>query len=299
MRFRCIKGITQFRIIIINMRWPNYHNIFFDCDSTLSTIEGIDVLAETAGKKWRVEILTNAAMNGDLDLSEVYEKRLKAVRPTREQVYQIKNSYKKNIVEDAKQVIEALQHLGRRVYIISGGLLEPVREFGISLGVNPDYIRAVDVQYDALSGEWWRQSDGFQVRYKTFEEGALTVTDGKADIVDELLSQHGLPNGRSLLIGDGSSDLLAGRRVDLFVGFGGVITRQKVLEKAPAFIHSASLAPLLALVAGKAGLDRLAESDFAPLATKAASLVDKESISFTDIGLSKRFHSAFSIATGH
>ncbi|MCC6606951.1 MAG: phosphoserine phosphatase, partial [Anaerolineae bacterium] len=33
------------------MRWPPYKHVFFDCDSTLTTVEGIDVLAETAGKK--------------------------------------------------------------------------------------------------------------------------------------------------------------------------------------------------------------------------------------------------------
>ena len=72
------------------MRWPPYKHVFFDCDSTLSTVEGIDVLAETAGKKWRVEVLTNAAMDGKLDLEDVYAKRLQAVRPTHEQIQQIR-----------------------------------------------------------------------------------------------------------------------------------------------------------------------------------------------------------------
>ena len=31
------------------MRWPTYQHIFFDCDSTLTTVEGIDALADTAG----------------------------------------------------------------------------------------------------------------------------------------------------------------------------------------------------------------------------------------------------------
>ena len=81
------------------MRWPPYKHVFFDCDSTLSTVEGIDVLAETTGKKWRVEVLTNAAMDGKLDLEDVYAKRLQAVRPTHEQIQKIRSVYKRNIVQ--------------------------------------------------------------------------------------------------------------------------------------------------------------------------------------------------------
>ena len=89
------------------MRWPHYEHVFFDCDSTLTAVEGIDVLAESVGKGRRVEILTQAAMDGQLDLSEVYDKRLRAVRPTQQQVFDIRRSYKRHIVEDAARVITA------------------------------------------------------------------------------------------------------------------------------------------------------------------------------------------------
>ncbi len=39
------------------MRWPPYEHVFFDCDSTLTTVEGIDILAASSGKQWRVEVL--------------------------------------------------------------------------------------------------------------------------------------------------------------------------------------------------------------------------------------------------
>jgi phosphoserine phosphatase len=138
------------------MRWPPYKHVFFDCDSTLTTVEGIDVLAETAGKKWRVEVLTNAAMDGKLDLEDVYAKRLQAVRPTHEQIQQIRAVYKRNIVADAQAVIAALHFLGHHVYIISGGLAEPVQQFGLFLGVPKQNIRAVNVAYDRLAGQWWQ-----------------------------------------------------------------------------------------------------------------------------------------------
>ena len=44
------------------MRWPPFQHVIFDCDSTLTTVEGIDALAKSAGKGWRVSVLTEAAM---------------------------------------------------------------------------------------------------------------------------------------------------------------------------------------------------------------------------------------------
>jgi phosphoserine phosphatase len=268
------------------MRWPPYEHIFFDCDSTLTAVEGIDILAETAAKKWRVETLTNAAMNGELDLGEVYGKRLQAIKPTRKQVQAIKQIYKRNLVEDAAEVIAILHDLGHKVYIISGGLAEPVAEFGVWLGVPRERIRAVGLSYNALSGHWWQPETTWEEQYLNFEQGSLTISDGKAEIVRELLGEQ---DGRSLLIGDGSSDLLAGTAVDLFIGYGGVVVREQVLAEAAAYIHSRSLAPLLALAAGPAALKRLKNQD---LAQKAIQIIQNGGITFQNEQLNQKFRKA-------
>ncbi len=274
------------------MRWPPYKHIFFDCDSTLSTVEGIDILAETAGKKWRVEVLTNAAMDGKLDLEDVYAKRLQAVNPTREQIREIRRVYKRNVVEDAQEVIATLHDLGHHVYIISGGLAEPVEEFGLFLGVPKERIRAVNIGYNYLSGRWWEENlnGGGEERYLDYEEGALTVSDGKAHIVKELLGQQ---NGRSLLIGDGSSDLLAGTAVDLFVGYGGVVARQHVVDNAPVFIHTPSIAPILPLAAGPAAIRQTRNTTDEHLFRKAIELIKTGAINFNDERIKSKFTSAF------
>ena len=277
------------------MRWPYYEHVFFDCDSTLTTVEGIDILAESVGKKWRVEVLTRAAMDGNLDLEDVYAKRLRAIRPTRAQIQDVRNVYKRNIVADAAGVIAALQALGHKVYIISGGLAEPVEEFGVFLGVPRPRIRAVVVDYDRLSGQWWQRtgehaSSNREERYLAFDEGALTVSDGKAQIVRDLLGDQ---PGRSLLVGDGISDLHAGRAVSLFAGFGGVVRRERVLAGAPVFVHSASLAPLLALAAGPAAYWQLQGTPHAALAGKALDLIATGAVTFQDERLKNKFSGAF------
>lgn len=274
------------------MRWPHYEHIFLDCDSTLTAVEGIDVLADSLGKRQRVEVLTNAAMNGEIELEDVYAKRLRTLRPTHQQVLDIRRSYKRHVVEDAARVVTALQGLGHKVYIISGGLADPVTEFGIYLGIPRERIRAVDITYNQLSGHWWEASATGENRYLTHTEGALTVSDGKAQIVRELIGEQ---PGRSILIGDGNSDLLAGRAVDLFVGYGGVVARPIVQQNAPVFINSRSLAPLLALAGGPAAL-RILQSwpmHYQSLSTKTRYLIHKGVVTFNNEHLKAKFWGAF------
>jgi phosphoserine phosphatase len=226
-----------------------------------------------------------------VELEDVYEKRLRAVRPTRRQVLDIRRSYKRHIVEDAARVVAALQGLGHKVYIISGGLAEPVEEFGIYLGIPRERIRAVGLSYNQLSGRWWEEPDDDR-RYLTHDAGALTVSDGKAQIVRKLLAGQ---RGRSLLVGDGYSDLLAGEAVDLFVGYGGVVARPRVREAAPAYINCHSLAPLLPLAGGPAALRilRAWHAHFQTLSTKALYLIHTGVVTFNDEHLESRFRAAF------
>lgn len=233
--------------------WPSYDLIFFDCDSTLSSIEGIDELARLKGKAGRVGLLTSKAMDGELDLAEVYGKRLKAVRPTRAQLKAIEERYWETMVEDAAALVTALQFLGKQVFIISGGLIDAVRGFGRRLGVHPAQVRAVELEYNELSGEWWRYHEPRAQQSKTYldySQGPLTISSGKSKIISELAGDS---PGRRMMIGDGTSDLATKGIVDLFVGYGGVASRAKVKAEADVFIETASLAAILPLAGGRQG----------------------------------------------
>ncbi len=229
--------------------WPGFDFIFFDCDSTLSAIEGIDELARQKGKFNEVKKLTDAAMDGEVHLQSVYDYRLQLLNPTRSEIKELVQSYREAVVPDAEGVISALQFLGKEVFIISGGLLAAVRPFGVGLGIPAQNIRAVDVHYNNLSGQWWDYQQDLwgqrpDVNYMNPEITPLIETQGKTQVIRELLGDH--PR-RAMLIGDGVSDLVARSVVDLLVGFGGVISRQRVAHEADVFIKVNSLAPVLPL----------------------------------------------------
>ena len=272
---------TMLRIEMPETAWQSYDLIFFDCDSTLSSIEGIDELARFKGKEGRVGLLTNKAMDGDLDLSEVYGKRLRAIRPTRAQLKAIEERYWETMVEDAAEVIAALHFLGKQVFIISGGLIDAVKGFGRRLGVDASRIRAVELEFNELSGQWWRyhepQAQHAQT-YLDFDEGPLTVSKGKSQIIQELAGD--LP-GRRIMIGDGTSDLATKARVDLFIGYGGVLTRDKVKTESEIFVSANSLAAILPIAGGRAGWQTVAGSVYEALYLKGIDLVrDPMAVSF-------------------
>lgn len=273
-------------------RWTSFDLIFFDCDSTLSTIEGIDELAKLKGKEWRVGLLTQKAMDGELDLEEVYGKRLRAIQPTRGQLKAIEERYWETLVEDAQAVLNTLKFLNKHVFIISGGLAEAVRGFGMRLGVRPQNIRAVELEYNQLSGEWWRYHDPqtqHRQTYLDYDEGPLTITSGKPDIINELA---GNKHGRRLMVGDGSSDLATRGVVDLFVGFGGVVAREKVINESEVFIHSASIAPILPLAAGPSGYNRVQGTEYQAVFERGIELALAQ-MTIQNKNLSRSFERAF------
>lgn len=229
--------------------WLGFDFIFFDCDSTLSSIEGIDELARQKGKFEEIKRLTDAAMEGEVHLESVYDRRLQLLDPTRAEICALEHAYRRTLVPDTEAVMAALREAGKEIFIVSGGLLGAVQPFGEGLGVPPDHIRAVDVRYNSLSGQWWdylqdQWGPRPDVKYLDPEATPLIESQGKAEVTRQLLGER---VGRSLLVGDGMSDIAARPVVDLVVGFGGVVTRERVRDEADIFITANSLAPLVPL----------------------------------------------------
>ena len=100
-----------------------YRLVFFDVDSTLVTIEGIDILG---GGDPKIVELTEAAMNGAIPLEEVYARRLELIRPTRTAVEALAARYGQSLVEGAAQTIDALQRAGAIVHVVTAGVEQAI-----------------------------------------------------------------------------------------------------------------------------------------------------------------------------
>ncbi len=197
--------------------------ICFDCDSTLSSIEGIDELGRARGAAVfaEVEAMTNDAMNGKLPVEAVFGRRLEIIRPTRADVEAVGRRYIETIEPTARATIAELKSRGWTVIIVSGGFRPAIQPLAALLGIAR--IEAVDLHFHP-DGSY----AGYDAGYPTTRSG------GKPEVMARLRRE--LAPARMVMVGDGVSDLETAPEVDLFVGYGGYVARDKVRAMAAHFV---------------------------------------------------------------
>lgn len=210
--------------------------VIFDCDSTLSALEGIDRLAALVGVKEQVSKLTDQAMNGELPLEAVYHKRLELIRPTQKDIARIAEQYLENIVPGAVETIAELHQRNIRVAVISGGLYPAILPLATKLNIAEKDVFAVQVLFTP---------DG---NYHSTVNTPLTTANGKAQVAGAWKAANHL--NRVIMIGDGMSDVAALGGADAVIGYGGVIAREAVRRQATIFSEATDLRTLLPLILG-------------------------------------------------
>lgn len=212
------------------MKRGPFDTVVLDCDSTLSTIEGIDELARRAGVYDICCELTNASMEGRVPLEDVYGKRLEQIRPQRSDLDWLGQHYVENITRGAAELVHRLREQGKRVCIISGGLRPAVLSLARVLNIPDENVFAVDISFN---------DDG---TFRDFDRNSpLTRAGGKADVVRQLRAD----GQRLVCIGDGITDLDMQMEEVLFIGYGGVKCRDRVKAGAEVFVDDPSLLHVL------------------------------------------------------
>lgn len=212
----------------ITHQQQNFDIVCFDCDSTLSKIEGIDELARRVGLGEKLAKLTDAAMNGEVALEDIYGKRLELIKPNRAAIEWLAEFYISEFVDGVQTVFSQLQKRNIEIHIISGGLLPAILPLAKLLNVPDKNVHAVDV-YFAENGDY--------VNYEL--DSPLAKNGGKAQVVKSL-------NAKNLvMIGDGKTDLEVQQAGAKVIGFGGVVSRKLVRENADFFVADQNLTAIL------------------------------------------------------
>ena len=201
------------------MTTAKYRLVLFDVDSTLVTIEGIDVLA---GGNPEIARLTEAAMNGEVPVDAVYAKRLEIIRPTRAAIDALGKRYVGSIVAGVEAAFESLRNAGVDIHLVTAGIAQAIHPLASHLGVPDRAVHAVSMRFD---------DEG---QYVDFDrQSPLTRSGGKEIAVRDIRARA---KGKAAFIGDGVTDLETRPVVDLFIGFGGVHVRPRVKENAAVFV---------------------------------------------------------------
>jgi phosphoserine phosphatase len=207
--------------------------IIFDCDGTLSKIEGIDELAKANNVTHIVQKLTEKAMGKSGMTIELYNERLALVQPTYQQIVQLGNDYITHRVQDIDKVIQILKHLNKTIYIVSAGLHPSVNIFGNFFNIPSENIYAVDIHFDSLG------------KYVDFDRSSpLVHRNGKQIIVEQIKQKH----TNTVYVGDGLNDLEVRDVVTRFIGYGGVFYRENIKSACEFYVDDSSMGAILPLI---------------------------------------------------
>jgi phosphoserine phosphatase len=206
--------------------------VVFDCDGTLSELEGINELAQKNAVLDEVANLTDVAMSETGITNDIYQQRISLTKPTKQQVLQLGQDYFFKRSLDLMAVLEVYQKLNKALFIVSAGVNPAVKIFAELIEIPVENVYAVDLFFDK------------QGNFKDYDrQSPLTDKHGKAKILAEIKKRF----QRVAHIGDGMNDFEAGESSTRFIGYGGVYYREKLARQCDYYIQSASLLPMLPL----------------------------------------------------
>ncbi len=197
--------------------------ICFDVDSTVITEEGIDVLATSLGVGDAVSKLTASAMGGTTLFQNALKARLDLIKPSIENLENIQKEHPLQFTPRLEALIEILHKKGKNIYLVSGGFRQMINPIALQLGISISNIYANNLFFTE-DGEY----NGFDTNEPTSKDG------GKAKVVQELIDKYDYKC--VIMIRDGATDMQARPPAKAFIGYGGIIEREKVKNGADWFI---------------------------------------------------------------
>jgi phosphoserine phosphatase len=201
----------------------NADAVCFDVDSTVIAEEGIDVLADFLGKGQQVAELTRKAMEGSTKFQDALKMRLDLLKPSKQSIQDCLEATPLQLTPGVESFIETLVMANIDVYLVSGGFRIMIEPIARQVCVAKTNIYANTILFD---------NDG---NYSGFDETEPTSADmGKPKALERIKKKG---NYRTMvMIGDGATDAQAKPPADAFIGFGGVVERQAVKDKACWFV---------------------------------------------------------------
>lgn len=202
--------------------------VVFDFDGTLVEQETIDLLADRAGARDKVEALTREAMAGTLDFARALQMRLRClsglpVEALREVGAELR------LRPGVRDFAAWARGAGVHLYCVSGGFSEVVGPIVRDLGFASFWAHDLEVANGRLTGRWL---------------GNIVDGEAKGRVVDDLCKHGPLRRENILGIGDGANDRAFLGRVGLGIGLRPKPALHDVLGGA---LFAGDLNPLTAL----------------------------------------------------
>ena len=203
--------------------------LVMDMDSTAIQIECIDEIAKLAGTGELVSAITESAMRGELDFEQSLRRRVGTLKGAPESILQQVRE-KLPLMPGLIETIKTLQQHGWKTAIASGGFT-----------YFADYLKSL-LNLDFAASNQFEIIDGTLTGNV---KGSVVDAQYKANTLQKLAEEYGIPRKNTLAIGDGANDLAMMKVAGLGVAFHA---KPKVQQQAQIVVNFADLTALLCLL---------------------------------------------------
>ena len=204
----------------------------FDFDSTLTTNEALDELANIALGEHpereqivaKIAEITRLGMQGQIPIDQSLSQRMKLMRPSRAQIAQLTKHLLTSLSPSVKRNRAFFRKYADSIYVVTNGFREYVEPVVATLGIKPKHVFANSLIFDR---------HGFVSGYD--QKAALAKPGGKSRVVRGIKSSKPI-----FMVGDGFTDLqvrLSGAACKFFFYTENVL-RDGIAERADAVVRS-------------------------------------------------------------
>ena len=175
-----------------NFDYQNIRLMVSDMDSTLITVETIDEVAKEVGLKDEISLITEEAMQGHLDFTESFKKRLSILKGINNSICESVYKNKVELSSGAQELINYFKSNQIKTAVVSGGLKFFAEKLTSQLGIENCRANNVEIINQSITGNII---------------GNVIDAKEKAKYIGELCNQYKLKETQVIAIGDGANDI--------------------------------------------------------------------------------------------
>ncbi len=204
----------------------------FDFDSTLTSVEALDVLAEITLESHsdkdriieEIKEITDLGIDGDISFTESLERRISLIQPSRADIDVLVERLGDKVSKSIEQNKDFFSDFSDDIYVISCGFKEFIDDIVAVYNIPSERVFANTFVFDNTG-----KVIGFD------DTNVLAQHNGKIDCLKQLNLE-----GEVHVIGDGYSDyVMRGAGVaDKFFAYTENVSRKKAVAKADHVIHT-------------------------------------------------------------
>ena len=204
----------------------------FDFDSTLTSVEALDVLAEITLESHsdkdriieEIKEITDLGIDGDISFTESLERRISLIQPSRADIDVLIDRLGDKVSKSIEQNKDFFSDFSDDIYVISCGFKEFIDDIVAVYNIPSERVFANTFVFDNTG-----KVIGFD------DTNVLAQHNGKIDCLKQLNLE-----GEVHVIGDGYSDyVMRGAGVaDKFFAYTENVSRKKAVAKADHVIHT-------------------------------------------------------------